>query len=276
MHGLGGLLGVTILLNERGIGKTIRAGGRVMIVMMAAAACCVAILAAVQHFGPEPPTHRVDHVAINDARSTGKLDIHAQGAGRRVAFLDGKKFYHIDQLPHMGDSKAENVVVEYFDYTCEACREMHTYLEGAVARYPGKLAVIVLPVPLNRACNPHLPKGVKDHDHACELARLSLKVWRSDPSKFAEFHRNLFDLQGVPLEVADSMALGMVGEQKMAGDHDAWIDAVLKQNVKDYQLFIKATPVMPKLLLKDSVVVQGVMKDKKTLESLLEEHFGLK
>jgi hypothetical protein len=153
---------------------------------------------------------------------------------------------------------------------------MHIYLEEAVARHPGELAVVVLPIPLNRSCNPNLAEGMKDHENACELARLGLKVWRADPSKFPEFHRNLFELQGLPIEAAESMAYGLVGEDKMSAGDDDWVDAILAQNVRDYQLLSRKSPVMPKLLLTGSVVVQGVMKDGQTLESLLKEHLGLK
>ncbi len=243
---------------------------------MVIAAFCVIGLSVVQYFGPEPPTHRVDFVEDAGIDSGGADDAHSAGSGSVVRFLNGRKSYRIEGLPHLGSVDAKHVVVEYFDYTCEACQEMHAYLEEAVARHPGELAVVVLPIPLNRLCNPNLPKGMKDHENACELARLALRVWRADPSKFPEFHRQLFELQGLPIEAAESRAYALVGADKMLAVNDDWVDAVLAQNAKDYQLLSQKTPVMPKLLLTGSVMVQGVMKDGQTLEALLNEHLGLK
>ena len=275
MHGLGVLLGLTILFSEREKGGFLKKRGLAMLL----AALSVVGLSVVQYFGPEPPTHRVDTVEDleESGGGEGKVDdFHALGDGRLVTFLGGRKSYRIAQLPHLGMPDAKHVVVEYFDYTCEACRDMHQYLEDAVARHPGQLAVVVLPIPLQRSCNPNLPKGMEDHVNACELARLGLRVWRADPAKFAEFHRSLFELQGLPVEAAESMAYGLVGEKKMSMVDDAWVDAVLAQNVEDYELLSRKTPVMPKLLLTGSVIVQGVMKDGKALESLLNEHLGVK
>lgn len=275
MHGVGSLLGGAILLGEKGGG--IKKG--LLVSMMAAVG--VAGLALIQYFGPDPPTHRVDVLntggIITDSGLDGEPeDRHAQGVGRKIVFLDGAKSYNIDELPHLGSADAEHVVVEYFDYTCEACRDMHGYLERAVTRRPKKLAVIVLPIPLHRDCNQNLPKGLDDHENACELARLALKVWRADPSLFAEFHRNLFENQGIPIEVAESLAVGLVGEEKMSNDHHVWVEAVLAQNVADYQWLTQTTHVMPKLLLKESVIVQGLMKDQAAFDGLLNEHLGVK
>lgn len=268
MHGLGVLLGLAILLGEgRGFFKK-------RWVPMVFAAGAVAALALVQHLGPAPSTHRVD--VVPDQKVGVARDFHSLGQGRKVTFLNGSKTYNIERLPHLGPADAEYVIVEYYDYTCEACRDMHELLEESIARHSGKLAVIVLPVPLERSCNPHLPQGIKDHENACNFAKLALKVWRADPSMFAEFHRNLFDFQGMPGEAAAALASSLVGEEKMTADHDAWVGEVLSQNVADYKMFIQQTPVMPKLLLKDSVMVQGGVNEKNTLESLLDEYLGLK
>jgi len=42
-------------------------------------------------------------------------------------------------------------MVKYFDYTCEACRDMHEELDILLEKYDGQLAVIVLPTPLNKS-----------------------------------------------------------------------------------------------------------------------------
>ncbi|NWK57454.1 thioredoxin domain-containing protein [Verrucomicrobiaceae bacterium N1E253] len=276
-HALGSLLGLCLLVGERGKQRRMVAWFCAGLAMLA-----VLSLALIQHLGPEPETHRVDVLQLHgggkpsaDLSEHKAKDIHARGEGRLVQFLNGGKSYRVKALPHLGSADATHVLVKYFDYTCAACREMHELLEQEMARHPGELAVIVLPVPLNRSCNQYLPEGAKNHQHACELARLALKVWRADPSKFADFHRQLFESEGMPLEVVESLAIGMVGEQAIVSDSE-WVDELLKRNVADYRVFVQSTPVMPKLLIVDKVVVQGLVADKATLDALLEKYLGLK
>jgi len=272
MHGLGVGLGVILLLSE---GWRLKTKGAFL--SMVCGAACVVGLAMVQAWGPEPLTYREDVVEVAREVASEKADIHARGDGRLIEFLSGRKSYRVSELPHLGSAKAPYVMVEYFDYSCEACREMHGLLEGAVARYPDQLAVIVLPIPLNRGCNSHLPEGVKDQKSACELAQLSLVVWRANPEKFPEFHQSLFDLQGMPYELAESLAVSLVGADVLAfPENRSWAVAVLAQNVKDYRWLIEKTPVMPKLLMGDSVLIQGAVNDEVALQELLSKYFGLR
>ncbi len=270
MHALGVLLGVLILGTE----LKVEGLSRRTISSLALALGMVLALAAVQHFGPAPETHRVD--VLTGAGTPARHDVHARGPGRLVSFLDGEKSYRVAELPHLGDADAEHVIVEYFDYTCASCRDMHERLKVIMARHPGRLAVVVLPIPLNRQCNPNLPQGADDHAHACELAALALKVWRADRSRFAEFHQWLFDYHDQPVEAAEAMAYGSVGEERMSAVDPSWVDAVLRQNITDYKMLVRSTPVMPKILLKDSLIIQGATKDRRTFELLLEKHLGLK
>ena len=143
-------------------------------------------------------------------------------------------------------------------------------------KYPSQLAVIVLPVPLERDCNPHLPIGLKDHPNACKLARLSLRVWKAQPDAFAEFHSTLFDCCKQPYEVAEAIAYSLVAAEKLDAVDDTWVEAVMQQNITDYASLAHDTPVMPKLLIKDSVLLNGKTKDIETLERLLEQQLKLK
>ena len=276
MHGLGIALGGVILVAE------VRADGgedspsRGFSKALMLAVVLVLALALIQHFGPGPDTHRVDR--LTDDRPVEnvpvKMTIHSAGEGRLVTLMNGVKSYRVEPLPHIGPPDAEHVLVKYFDYTCEGCRAAHDHLERVMAQYPGKLAVIVLPVPLERACNPHLPKGVKDHQNACQLARLSLRVWRADPAGFAEFHQWLFEFHDQPYEAAEAMAYSLVSPEKLDEVDPAWVEDVLRENVADYKVFLADTPVMPKILLKDSII-QGATKDAETLEALLKSHLDL-
>jgi len=273
MHGLGVLLGVLILLAELKVEGALKRS----LTSLVLAIIMVLGLAVVQSMGPTPDTHRIDDIIGVDSEVDGvKSDVHAAGEGRLVFFFEGKKSYRIDELPHIGSADAEYVIVKYFDYTCEACRDVHRDLETIMTRYPGKLAVIVLPVPLNKSCNPNLSSGVQDHVNACEFAKLALKVWRADRSKFVDFHAWLFEYHALPYEAAEAMAYSLVGAGKMEAVDSSWVDALLLENVADYKVFAKNTPVMPKVLLKGSKMIQGAAKDVDTLEQLLRQNIGLK
>jgi len=250
MHGLGTLIGGLILYSEFKVRTAIT---RAMTSLMAAM-ILVAGLAAVQYFGPAPETHLVNDVTVD--------------------FLEGRTSYSVDELPHVGPTNAEHIIVKYFDYTCGSCKTVHRNLEKFMAKYPGKLAVIVLPVPLNKQCNSNLPIRIKNHRNACEFARLSLAVWRADQSKFKEFHQWLFKYHEPPYEAVRAMAYSLVGAENMEAVNASWGEAVLQENIADYKILIRNTPVMPKLLLGGSTVMQGATKDSATFELLLKQHLG--
>jgi len=105
-------------------------------------------LAAIQYLVPDPASHRVDDIVMDSVDG----DVHSRGEGRVVKFFNGKKEYRVATLPHVGPADADYVIVKYFDYTCDACRDMHEELDFLLGKYEGQLAVIVLPTPLRPAC----------------------------------------------------------------------------------------------------------------------------
>ena len=275
VHGLGVSIGLVVLLTR----PREKREGFGLLATLVPAVLLVAALALTQHYGPAPETHRLAHSSAGQLQTPpdrqGEGVVHAAGDGRLVFFMDKTKSYRVEQLPHLGEADADHVLVKYFDYTCEACFTTHKYLDDLMAQYPGQLAVIVLPVPLERECNPHLVVGLKDHPNACKFAELSLRVWRASPEMFAEFHRSLFEYRDQPYEVAEAIAYSLVDPDKLDAVDKAWIKALLQQNITDYASFVADTPVMPKLLIKDSLIVHGKTKDGETLETLLKKHLGI-
>ena len=268
MHGVGVLIAVLILVAEfsnkdRFFKQTA--------MLLPSALMFVFSLAGLQYFSPEQISHRVEQLEIEATEG----DVHSHGEGREVAFFQGKKKYKIEALPHLGSTSAEHVMVKYFDYTCEACRDMHEELDVLLEKYDGKLAVIVLPTPLNKSCNPHLPEGVAGYDNACEFAQLSLRVWRADPEQFEVFHEWLFENSDVPAEAAEAMAAGLVGQKGLPSVDDSWINDVVRQNVDDYKTFSQKTTVMPKLAIKGSVMMQGAVASEGMLEAEVKKHLPL-
>lgn len=112
---------------------------------------------------------------------------------RILAPAGGKFRINAAQWPILGRPDAKYIVVEMFDYTCPHCRNTHRTIQQALRKYGDDLAVITLVVPLNPACNSTSRSSAAQHIDSCELARLSVAVWRVNPEQFPAYHDWLFD-----------------------------------------------------------------------------------
>jgi uncharacterized membrane protein/protein-disulfide isomerase len=242
-----------------------------------------AVLVAGQVLGPVPDTHQESRVALEEspAAEPGEpLPVHERGEGRKVTLL-GNKRYNVHLLPHLGDPAAPHVVVKYYDYACNACRDLHEDLVAFQAKHPGKLCVILLPCPIDRACNPEVPPHLNDHPHACGLARLALACWRADPASFPAVHHALFARP--PLDPAGAMAaVAPLLENPLPADAlaDPWIDQVLAADARDYKRINVTNSgqlnyLMPKLLVGGTRMLHGVTKSRDILFRALEQEFKL-
>jgi uncharacterized membrane protein len=144
-------------------------------------------------------------------------------------------------VPLVGSPDAPYVVTLLFDYKCPHCQELHFLLDEAVRRYDGKLAFALRPAPLNRACNPYVPRDVDQFKDSCELAKVALAVWLAKREAFATFDRWLFSLESGDrwhprtLDAAKAKAVELLGQEKFdTARADPWIDAYLKTCVQTY------------------------------------------
>lgn len=113
---------------------------------------------------------------------------------RRLIGVTGNKFrLDIRQWPLLGPPDARYVFVEMFDYTCPHCRNTHRAVKGAFQRFGDDLAIIALPVPLDRKCNSAARSSGGTHRDSCEISRIAVGVWRIDPEKFHQLHDWLFE-----------------------------------------------------------------------------------
>ncbi len=126
---------------------------------------------------------------------TPGLDSDITSADQRtVTVLGGALALDLDEEPLLGPPDAEQVVILMLDYACPHCRHTHGVIEKYQAEQPGRLAVVILPTPLNRGCNPHAPEGVGSRfEESCELAKIALAVFLADPAAFPAFDRWLFE-----------------------------------------------------------------------------------
>ena len=229
----------------------------------------LAILAAGQIWGPEPKTFAIED---NTAKALN-VPVHKRGEGRKVLF--GKKEFDLSSVPFLGPADAKHVLVKYFDYTCGSCRNMEEDLEKLMHKYPKDFAVILLPTPLNRKCNRHVHQNVNDHPWACELAKLGLAAWKVQPESFPEVHQVLFSRPILNKNEAEKKVYEIVAKDKLnEALKDPWIQEMLNANAADYRVLAARTPVMPKMLLVDTKVMQGVSRSSEIFVKEMEKLFG--
>lgn len=189
---------------------------------------------------PEPPKRRVVTVA-----------------GNRVT-LD------VRQWPLLGKPEARYIFVEMFDYTCPHCRNTHFAIKGAFDQFGDDLAILALPVPLERACNDAAGGG---HPGACELAKISIAVWRANPSKFHEFHDWMFE-GSRSQSAAKAHAEKLVGVEKFRKEYGSTIPSeYVKRHVDLYKKVGQGA--VPKLLFPKSTM-NGEINNKATLVGTIE------
>lgn len=231
-------------------------------ISLAGGATALLLLILAQLHGPAPATHRIEEGPA--IMVTG--DIHSRGTGRKVSFDGGAKTYDVEALPRLGPADAKHVLVEYFDYQCPACRTMHEFLESLREKHPDDIAVVVLPVPLERSCNRLLGPNDTQHRGSCELSDAALAVWRADPAAFGIVHRAL---------LADPLAGLRLAREKAPAGNDPWINGVLKTNTEDWIAFSSTSKHLPKLLITGRRVLHGLPSGKAEFIRVLEHELGL-
>jgi hypothetical protein len=158
------------------------------------------------------------------------------GPDRLISVLNGKLSLAPHELPILGSADAPKLLVVLFDYCCPHCRATHGYLLNGLTSHKNELAVLVLPTPLNTKCNPYWEETEPRFEHACELARLALAVWRADRAAFPAFDAWLFEPEQPrdPAEArrrAEQLVTAVALERALG---DPWIDHQIEHNVTAY------------------------------------------
>jgi Thioredoxin len=243
----------------------------------------LAVLAAGQIWGPKPDTH-----AFTGESSADAARITTPGGGQALTFYHNSQPLTFDTaaLPILGPVDAKVTFVEFFDYTCGSCRNLHEDLNALKRKWPGALSVVVLPVPLHRGCNSGIPREAEfeDHQSACELARLGLAMWRASPAQFPAFHQLLLTLPA-PVS-ARQVAAAQRKAEELAGASafakalaDPWVQERLNENIRLYSLLIReksgAPPnlKMPKLFLHGGLMMSGILRSTDEFIREMEQRF---
>ena len=188
--------------------------------------------------------------------STGSGTATAVSPERRFVSINGGTVkLDVAQVPAVGSLKAKYIFVEMFDYACPHCRKTHATIKGASEKLDGDLSVLALPVPLNATCNDAIlvtdPKFVE----SCETARLAVAVWRTDASKFTEFHNWMFTGDQVPnFASAKAYAETLVAAEKLAAELASQVPGqYIAKNVELYKR--SGSGNVPKLMFPGTSVI---------------------
>ena len=173
--------------------------------------------------------------------------------------LKGKTFnFQTDSEPMIGAASPQFMFLEMSDYTCPHCRANHATITKVLGmkKYAGLVAAIVVPLPLDRACNPATSSAKPG---ACELARLALAVYEADSAKFPGFHDWLMLRARTPGE-ARSEADRLVGTNALnAALAEGQPNKDLARNSQLYQTV--GGGVVPKLIFQNSLRNGGITQN---------------
>lgn len=205
---------------------------------------------------PQEQKSEQDQQSVEKDSDENKSESSAAAKDRKLAEMKGGKAkLLIHQWPHCGNDNAEYAVIEMFDYNCRHCRSTHQAVKAAKEQMGDQLVVIALPVPLNNRCNKQVNQTMPQFFESCDLARLAVAVWRTDPDKFGQFHNYMFTGPIAPnYETAKKQAESLVDAVKLneilATDLP---QAYIEKHVQLYQVAGGGT--IPKLLFKSTAIV---------------------
>lgn len=150
---------------------------------------------------------------------------------RQLSLLAGNVTLDMYDYPVVGNREALQPIVEMFDYTCPQCRELHALMRQVHDEFGEDLALVLVPVPLNPRCNQYATTNHEDHATACELARIALAVWQTQPDAFIEFHHRLMTGTTPPSPAeAEAAAIQLLGE---AAFREALKNPILEQQLQE-------------------------------------------
>jgi len=175
-------------------------------------------------------------------------------AGRSATFLGGKVALSVEDWPRLGPADAPLLAAYLFDYTCPTCRRVHRLLLDALVLSRGRVAILLVPAPVDPTCNPHARRRTADHAHACRYARLGLDVWRHDAAKFVAYDRWVFEpADPPPIGVARNFAQSLVGAADLDPSvPDGELDALIAKGVEAYRA--SGAEAMPTILFPHAVL----------------------
>jgi len=183
-------------------------------------------------------------------------------------------------LPTLGDLDAPHRIACIFDYTCHHCRNLHGFIRQLLVKYKGQFSSLMIPMPLDAKCNRLMKKTPKDHQNACEYAKLCLAVHHVAPEKYDAFDSWLFSNHRSVKTVATVMkhAQQLVGAEKLKEAlQSSTLKKQLESNITAYETTSKTgrKSSMPQTII-GSQVVFGPPPNVEALDKILRQILKLK
>ncbi|WP_432800420.1 hypothetical protein [Poriferisphaera sp. WC338] len=150
------------------------------------------------------------------------------------------------EFPHLGPLNAPTTFVKLYDYTCQHCRAQSAALLPIQEKDLDQILIILMPTPLNSNCSPLIQTTLEQHKYACELAKLSLAVYRAMPQQYEQYHHFLMQGQSPPSpEKARAFAESLIGINNLniALKHP-YIAQQLNRSTELYRMIDSPLPIL--------------------------------
>lgn len=210
-----------------------------------------------------PPASKLDDGASSDTNLASNTDqissaesdrSQVKAPGKIMTILKGKARVDTTNHPFVGDRDADETFIKLFDYSCPDCRMLHRQLETYAKQRNRRIALVLMPVPMNKDCNPYITKTGSKHLLACEYAKLALAFWLADPQQFPAFHEWMMKDEYPPSVTAAKMHAGKLLNdaqlsEKMKGQ-------LVAERIAAYTKLYKASggKIVPKLFVRDRLI----------------------
>jgi protein-disulfide isomerase len=143
--------------------------------------------------------------------------------------------------PSLGDAKAAVTLVEYSDFECPVCRNLHDVLRGMLPKYPGKVRLVFKDFPIEQL-----------HPWARTAAIAGRCAFQQDPKSFWKMYDFIYDNQDI-ISAANawSKMVDYAGQSRL--DTDAFKtcmaspeagEAVNASRANGQQLEVNSTPTV--------------------------------
>lgn len=171
---------------------------------------------------------------------------------RHISMFGGELQFVLEDTPHIGDTRAKQVVGVIFDYACPHCRATHLLIEEAIKADPDAFVVVPLPISIDEKDNPHINSDNERFDDSYALAFIAQAVAANDMNKWRAFDKWLFSKETVTefprsYEAAIDKATELVGEETLKEELDATLAhrAIIDRNIELMALIPEDTRHIP-------------------------------
>ena len=208
------------------------------------------------------------------ARIESGPEAEGEGGDLKLTLKNGEAAIRLSSSPVLGSPQASRRLVLMYDYCCPHCREAHAVIRRLQPLAKNDWQVVFVPAPLNRDCNSAIEETEERFRDACELARLSLAVWKLRPDDWPAFDDWLFEPElPRPLAEAKVHAAALYGELEVAESLlDPAINQAIQSNVAAW--IASGSQVLPVILSPGVSGIAGRTESEDELKSVLTREFG--